>query len=141
MSYMVTQPNKGPPSPTGSERAAQPTIQPGLVLSFLLIENMLWKQQLCSLTSQEMVNINFGKIRKTAKNEAAGRKRNVFFHFHAPFCANFVPSRGQEDRVPAPPPSPLGPPSSASPMSHRDARPCKGQCSQPVGRGGRGACS
>lgn len=81
MSYMVTQPNKGPPSPTGSERAAQPTIQPGLVLSFLLIENMLWKQQLCSLTSQEMVNINFGKIRKTAKNEAAGRKRSVFFIF------------------------------------------------------------
>lgn len=119
--------------PAGRPAAGQPAAHPDLVLSFLLTENSLYKQQLCSLISQERVNIHFSKIRERAKNERARRKEKIFC-FNAPFCANFEPSQGQEDSVPAPPPSPLDLHRQPYPASHRDPRPCKCQHGQPLGR-------
>lgn len=74
---------------------------PGFVLSFFLIENLLWKLQLCPLMSQEMVNVHFSKIRKAAKKEGQEEKGKIFGMMC--FFVLLCPECGRAARQPPPP--------------------------------------
>ena len=106
---------------------------PGFVLSFFLIENLLWKQQLCPLMSQETVNVHFSKIRKTAKEEGQEEK-GKFFGVMCLFvltlgCPEYRRAVRQLHL-----PHPLGTQPQPPQTSCADLEPCNGQRGQRVGR-------
>lgn len=117
-------------------RAVGPSPQsgPGFVLCFLLVENLLQKQQLRPLMSQEMLKAHFSRIRKQPRGRGRGRgmgkkEQKTFLARGVCACSEPAPS------------SPLGPHLQPPQRLQRTWVPARAM--RPAGgRGGRrGACS